>query len=445
MIDINATKDINEKATIFADIILGFSDPSNPTEMQDLIDIILKEENTDFLKIKTTDEFITFNTALLEELKEANIESPEIIIDNLKQSLSYKSVKFTVTGNDNEDVYADTINQDGNFYIDKINSDTLSQEDALLFLDNLTDEQKADPDLFTELLDNKKISSTENYTSLITSIENILTALSEKSGAEWDIFKTNLTNALANNTPNIDKEIINKDPMPETYLEHFADRESLKHLNFDIIANNIDFIDFVAQSNLEATIRSNCSEIFVSNSESANIFNDNINNQEKLMLPDKLLQKIIDNDGDIEVALDLITALDDPNDATVIDNTNIETIELLCDVVVRYISNSTGNSDEKTQKFIVMMERIAQSIERDDETSMKTYIETMGNSISKFDVQNEISLITVGEHMKNCNTYAGDKRHANHKKHDDYRTDLAILFQDSAKREIEATTEPEII
>jgi hypothetical protein len=190
---------VDGKANIFAEIIEGFTDPNNIGEMQALVDMIVKGKttgkNTDFLGIKTEDDFLAFKAGLSQALIDAQIADPQPIIDNLTKSLGLKGIKFG-------EYYADTLNEDGEYYNEKIDAGFKTPEDADKFLDSLTDAQKADPALFTAMMAEKEFNTEEEYENFMQSMNCIMESLSDKTQLDFNVVKTNFMDALLANKPN---------------------------------------------------------------------------------------------------------------------------------------------------------------------------------------------------------------------------------------------------
>ncbi len=215
------------KADIFADIISEFKDPTSSVEMDNLIHGLMQDQTDpkNFLGL-TRDELSVFNALLRTKLQENGITTTtpptdtttttttptttpdtstiDTIIKNLGTSLSKESITFT---DGDKTVYAEDVLTNGSdTYVDTFKTgEGMSIENARLFLDSLTPEQKSDPNYFVTILnDNNSFATPEEFDAFIRSIRNILTALSEKTGTEFDSLKTNLTNALLINKPDVD-------------------------------------------------------------------------------------------------------------------------------------------------------------------------------------------------------------------------------------------------
>jgi hypothetical protein len=205
--DLNSATSVQAKADIFSDIINAFKDPKSSIEMDNLIHGLMQNQTTEpksFLGLNVT-ELSQFNALLTQKLQENGgttntSTTPETIIGNIKTALSKEAITFK--DSDNKTVYAEDVLVNGSdIYLDTIKNG-MDLNNAKLLLNSLTPAEKSDPSFFTNILSNKNSFNSETeFTNFITSIQNILTALSEKTDPEFNVLKTSLTNALLTNKP----------------------------------------------------------------------------------------------------------------------------------------------------------------------------------------------------------------------------------------------------
>jgi|GEM_PF-6992160 len=241
------------KATIFVEGIKTLENPSDPIQIQQLIDKLVDGE--EFLNLSAEDAVIFF-TELELELTENNISNPTAIIENITEALSSHNVQFRSTATD-EEFFTSQLTDIDNLFLDQLldKEKNFSTDQAESFLNSLSDEEKLDPELFAEFLEDGRNFNTESeYDNFKASLGNILKELETKDSDEWDILKENLTDLLLTSEPellfesNDATDILDEDM---SYLAHLLsdDGDIISNGALDIIeiVQNEEFLEYLAE------------------------------------------------------------------------------------------------------------------------------------------------------------------------------------------------------
>lgn len=391
--DLNAATTVEAKASTFADIISTFDDPTSSTELDNLIHALMQNQTTEpksFLGLDVN-ELAKFNSLLREELQNKGIGTTttdssstdtsttiDTIIKNLGISLSKESITFDSNG---KKVYAETVLENGaDTYLDTLKTGTgLSVDNAKLFLDSLTPEQKSDPNYFVNILkDNDSFATIDEFEKFITSIHNILAALAEKNDPEFDTLKTNITNALLNSKPKVDNlDFTNKDNLKignygigttdGSYLAFLSLADNnwkdgvkddfsnvVNALDLKVITANTDYVNHIVQNLDEETSQGIIDKIKTGLSNDATslaTFNTNITNAKTDKKKAENLSQGISTAQTYDEALANFKALGDTITAENFDQFQKELVALMKFSNLLSVSN-TGNGNSSDQKTI---------------------------------------------------------------------------------------------
>lgn len=245
---------ITDKAKNFSKLVLNFDSKTDFSEMSYPVESLV--DNGGFLRLTTDLEILEFRDELITELQDKGVSESEIdtINENLARALSLQKITFKSTA-DGSDVTPSKIllEMNGNYYLNIIEDDgTLTNALAIDFLENLSDEDLADPELFDSLLE--KSFTDDEFKRLEDSLIQILTALDEQPrDNKWNTLRSNLTDALLefeHDEELIIQHLLTNEKDGKLSLVGFGEDPPtyeilLDNLDVNSFAENDEFIDFI--------------------------------------------------------------------------------------------------------------------------------------------------------------------------------------------------------